>query len=163
MTYLWQVLKVHGPLNLQTILEITKAFEATDDRDKVFDVIGLSSNADAEFIDYGKGVDAIFLELARNALASPSSGERDILSYASRRSAEAAGVPSWVPALPYDEPDFHPLSAAFPGTQLAPNSELELYFGFGTVDVSQNVLPNPFLEESHGMQQLVPLASIKLP
>ncbi len=135
MGYLWQVMKMHGLLDLQTVLGITKAFEATDDRDKVFALVGLSHNADAEFIDYGKGLDRILLELAHCALASPLRGARDILAYTNIKSAQKAGVPSWVPALLYDEPDFHPLSSAFPGTELAPNSDL---FGFGTLDVSQS-------------------------
>lgn len=148
MAYLWQVLKQHGSLNLQTILEITKAFQATDERDKVFALVGLSSNADPEFISYGKGLDTIFLQIARNALASPGSGEHDYLSHISKQSAEKAGVPSWVPALPYDEPDFNPLSGAFQGSDMAPNSELELYFGSGSVEVSQNPCNKPLFKGS---------------
>ncbi|KAH7110725.1 heterokaryon incompatibility protein-domain-containing protein [Dactylonectria macrodidyma] len=72
------------------------AYEATDPRDRVFAVLGFSSDADVLNIrpDYAKTCATIYTEVAEAILAH--SGTLDIL-YAVSRPRNVKAMPSWVP------------------------------------------------------------------
>ncbi len=80
--------------------------------------MGLSSDVEPAFIDYGKDIDAILIDLTANELTMPGVGQRDILSRVSCKSAAAAQVVLWVCASPFNDPNFHAVEGAFHSTEI---------------------------------------------
>lgn len=86
-------------LNMLSLLLATRCLQATDRRDKIFALVGLASDMDESFVDYGKDIREIVTELSRmllggqlDSLPSPL----DVLSYITRPDGEREDLPSWV-------------------------------------------------------------------
>jgi len=57
--------RIKGLTNLRESLRTTHTFEATDARDRVFALIGLTGGVDSYFIDYHLSVSGVFIRTAR--------------------------------------------------------------------------------------------------
>ena len=65
----------------------TRSFDVTEKRDRIFALVGLSSDAGEDFIDYSKYLRDLFVDIARNALVKQGSAEADGLGFLSKVSA----------------------------------------------------------------------------
>ena len=59
------------PSSILQLLVSTRAFKATDSRDKIFALIGLASDLDSEFIDYHLSITDIHIRLAKRLHEKP--------------------------------------------------------------------------------------------
>lgn len=103
-SYLGHLISRHDrgdTLKIFDILDDTRAFEASDARDKVFAMVGLAVDIDNTFIDYSqKDPGPMLVRLAKHVLGIPDGGAAlcpplKILGYAGSTTT-TIGVPSWV-------------------------------------------------------------------
>jgi hypothetical protein len=83
-------------LNIMQLLWLTGVFKASDDRDKVFALIGLASNLSSAFIDYNMDMNRVLIEVAKTCLCIESSWGAKLLSWVDSTS-HSDQLPSWVP------------------------------------------------------------------
>jgi hypothetical protein len=77
------------------LLRQTLAFQATDPRDKVFALVGLSHGVDPDFIDYKLNMHEVFIRGARFVIRDNAATALQILSLV--RGHNRGVLPSWVP------------------------------------------------------------------
>lgn len=67
---LWsfKIAKENGMSGILWFLLITRCFDATDPRDKIFALVGLVSDVSEEFIDYSKSYDTVVREFSHMLL-----------------------------------------------------------------------------------------------
>jgi hypothetical protein len=78
----------------------TRAFGATDPRDKIFALVGLASDIDESFVEYGKSYQDVIKELSRlivsGRVVAEDCGALDIWSCITRDEHEEIETTSWV-------------------------------------------------------------------
>jgi starch phosphorylase len=89
-----------GLSGIMCLLLITRYFEATDSRDKVFALVGLASDVGEDFVDYSKSYDTIVQELSHMLLDGrieiTSDSVFDLWSCITRDEDDDLSGPSWV-------------------------------------------------------------------
>lgn len=98
---------------LWKLLWSTRTFDATDPRDKVFALVALTDDISNDFIDYGRSLRQILIDIAIFALTRRSvrlPRVQDLLSYAEART-QPSDLPSWVPDWQYHGHETYPLSS----------------------------------------------------
>jgi hypothetical protein len=85
----------HG-YSLTNLLRNTMQFRASDERDKIFAMIGLSSDISKDIIDYSKELDTIHLEVARTLIERPVSWGPMLFTFVNP-AGRSENLPSWVP------------------------------------------------------------------
>jgi hypothetical protein len=88
-------------------------FSATDPRDKVFALIGLSVDVDPEFIDYGLNVSEVLNRTTRLLIGDDVLVALNWLSYIGGHNR--GDLPSWVPDWSLPRSQQSPLLARYPG------------------------------------------------
>jgi Heterokaryon incompatibility protein (HET) len=93
--------------DLIELCAMTKDFQTTDPRDKVFALMGLASDVGPDFIDYRLEIDDIRIRVAKARLmpiAETKKAPLDLLSSAaaSRDDSHGSKVPSWVPTFQHN-------------------------------------------------------------
>lgn len=82
------------------LLLITRYFDATDPRDKIFALVGLASDVGEDFVDYSKNYEAIVQELSHMVLDGrmpiTSGSILDFWSCITRSEDNDLSGPSWV-------------------------------------------------------------------
>ena len=89
----------NGPLDFLQLLYLTGSLEATDSRDKLFALIGISKDGPMEMIDYSRDLRKLLIDVGKMFLERKTSSEvpaLDILSFVNH-STQDPGIPSWVP------------------------------------------------------------------
>jgi hypothetical protein len=84
-----------GGLPLVTLLGKTAQFKASDDRDKIFALIGLASDISKSIIDYSKRLDDIQIEVAQICIKQHDWGP--MLFTNVNPIGHSTALPSWVP------------------------------------------------------------------
>lgn len=81
------------------LLNRTRNFDATDPRDKLFALLGLTRglSADLTVADYKRPVRDVFLELAETAITRSHSLDITSLGSSPSSTYSTDGLPSWVP------------------------------------------------------------------
>jgi len=97
---LWLLKEIIGQgkpqgLRLVGLLQQTLAFQATDPRDKVFALVGLSHGVDPDFIDYKLNMHEVFIRTVRFVIRDNAATALQILSLV--RGHDRGVLPSWVP------------------------------------------------------------------
>ncbi len=82
-------------LNIFELLCHTKIFKASEDRDKIFALVGLASNLDSTFIDYNKDLSDILIQIAKICLFDEESWGASLLSCVDS-TRHPDNLPSWV-------------------------------------------------------------------
>ena len=98
---------------LWELLVSTREFEASDLRDKVFALVALTDDIADDFIDYGRSLRQILVDVAIFALTRPSvklARALDLLSYAEART-QPSDLPTWVPDWQSHGHETYPLSS----------------------------------------------------
>lgn len=91
-------LRKHVRLGIYEMLLLTRYFQSTDPRDKLFALVGLAFDVEADFVDYSLDVHEVLIELSKRILTGQTQLPEqplDVLSWISRISAEEP-MPSWV-------------------------------------------------------------------
>lgn len=141
-------LRLFGGCHIRVLLDYTKMFKATDPRDLIFALVGLTSDLDSDFrkrlVDYNKSLRDVHIELARWFIRHQRSNESIILSYAGNPGERIDSVPSWVPDWSGDANWVYmcPLSAtyySFDDLNSSPNTSS--YCRFISDTVSQSAPP----------------------
>ena len=129
-------------LKLHELVKSTCNFSATDPKDRIFALVGLSCDTKPHFIDYKLEPRDIHVRLAVNALTYSEESDRcclDFLSNARRGPFEKdyPDLPSWVPNLiHYDVAEgeaWSPLASIFPTGN--PPADLQPFLFFGPEEV----------------------------
>ncbi len=96
LRYLRQKRREEGDLDLFVLLGITRAFQSTDPRDRIFALIGLQHDIPLDCIDYSHDLSSVELQatLAVLACVEVPTGLLACTTILGSR----AGLPSWVPA-----------------------------------------------------------------
>lgn len=103
-----------GEVSLLPLLWSTRTYEATDPRDKIFALIGLTNDLRTDFIDYEKKPCDILFELARcimrnDLTQSLCGGPICLLSFVEPR-PQSSYLPSWIPDWTVGDPSYGPLT-----------------------------------------------------
>jgi len=96
---LWLLMRKMEAGERLTILQLlwhTRIFKATDNRDRVFALVGLAADLDSTFIDYEKDIDDILIEVAKACMLNDESWGARMLSWVDS-SSQSNSLPSWVP------------------------------------------------------------------
>ena len=106
-----------GEMSLLELLWLTRTSEATDRRDKIFALVGLTNDVRSEFIDYKKKPCDLLFDLAefimRNDLTRYlCDGPVCLLSFVEPR-PQSSNLPSWIPDWTVCDPFYRPLTLVF--------------------------------------------------
>ena len=95
----------------ESLLYLASPLNATDPRDKIFALIGITSDGPSELIDYKRSLRELLIDVCTRFLkAGPWSGPPlDILSYV-HHEVQQLGLPSWVPSWNPENRPILPLS-----------------------------------------------------
>jgi hypothetical protein len=108
------------------LIMMTRWFDATDRRDRIFALVGLTNDIDRSFVDYSKSYDDVIKELNLMLLdgrIEPTMGSvLDVWSYIAREEDDEITEPSWVVDL-FKKQDsmLTPMMTAYPSS----NSDIE--------------------------------------
>lgn len=98
-----QMYEKRSTLSLLFLLRTTMSFEATDQRDKVFALLGLANDGNYnEIIDYGKDLDSVLIWVADKLMAGSQdlTSPFDLLSFV-HGPKPSRSIPSWLPDWQY--------------------------------------------------------------
>lgn len=117
-----QKIKTKNHPSLLTVLSQTVHFEATDVRDKVFAVLGLSNDNNRDLIDYTDELRKVLINTARRLLESEN-GSLEMLSWAHAVDrTDKLDLPSWVTDWSCNKTVMIPLATIFPcNTKISEN------------------------------------------
>ena len=103
----------NGPLDFVEILSMTSAFYATDPRDKIFALIGITNDGPPELIDYTRSLRELLIDVCTRFLNTAPSSELalSILSYV-HHDVQPVDLPSWVPSWDFKGLPQRPLNQA---------------------------------------------------
>lgn len=99
---LWgfKLFKDKGQSGILWNLLVTRCFDSTDPRDKIFALVGLSSDIGEDFVDYSKSYEEKVQELSRMSLdgriENINGSTLDVWSCLTRYQGEDLSSPSWV-------------------------------------------------------------------
>ena len=89
-----------GEIGMLGLLLMTRGFEATDPRDKMFALVGLGEDVDDDFVDYEKSIEEVLKDLSRRFLEArvPSvTSSLDIWSCIDgAQDSRESETPSWI-------------------------------------------------------------------
>jgi hypothetical protein len=105
-----------GQDSLTTLLSRAGSLQSSDRRDRIFALVGLSSDTSGDIIDYHSDIEDIFRRIAekeiRRFLASPNPSDVFVFLCMVHNSEPREGYSSWAPTFELS-PSFQPLSVIF--------------------------------------------------
>jgi hypothetical protein len=120
------------------LLMATRAFKATDPRDRIYALIGLCSDVSTSFIDYDKHIDEVQIDIAKRCMMNLESWGPMVFSWVDQEN-HCDNLPSWVPDW-INGPTMLPLAGSYydyrshpapiPGWHMLPNNVSTI--GFST-------------------------------
>jgi hypothetical protein len=122
-----------GWTGIMYLLMMMRCFEAGDPRDKVFALVGLASDVDEGFVDYGLSMGEVVREFSRRVLdgrIEMMAGSRlDFWSFITREADAEIGKASWaVDWMPLQESLYTSLAVEYPSEKAVVRREEEMYF-----------------------------------
>lgn len=86
-------------MTLAELLVWTSAHKATDPRDKIFALIGLTTSVSSDFIDYNHDIRQVLIDTCRLFFTQNSAGMEPVLGVLSfvNHAYRSIDLPSWVP------------------------------------------------------------------
>ncbi len=125
-------------LNLRNLLALSGDFKSTDVRDRVFALIGVSSDGDSRVVDYGASFRDVLLQVSKQewqSLATSNGAPAGLASLTFvRHSPRLENLPSWVPDL--GVPYFRPLHMYYDPVRSKDNVSFEKVNLLGEVSYS---------------------------
>jgi hypothetical protein len=95
-----KAVREQGNQGIIYLLLLTRCFDATDLRDKIFALVGLASDVDEAFVDYSKSCEEVLTQLSRvvldGSVETDTGCALDIWSCITRDADEELDKPSWV-------------------------------------------------------------------
>ena len=132
---LWsfKIAKENGMSGILWFLLITRCFDATDPRDKIFALVGLVSDVSEEFIDYSKSYDTVVREFSHMLLdgriETTSGSIFDLWSCITKDEHDDLSGPSWaVDWLKLRDSGYTPLMSQYQSDHLTIHRKPEIHF-----------------------------------
>lgn len=128
-----------GMSGILHLLMTTHWFDATDQRDRIFALVGLTSDLDKSFVDYSKSIEDVMRELSIILLdgrIEPTTGSvLDIWSSLTRKENDDITEPSWVVDFLKVQDTMHwPMMLGYPSIKPEINRKPEVLFSKGHRD-----------------------------
>jgi hypothetical protein len=105
-----------GQDSLATLLSRAGGLQSSDRRDRIFALVGLSSDTSVDIVDYHSDIEDVFRRIAekeiRRFLASPNPSDVFVFLCMVHNSESREGYSSWAPTFELS-PSFQPLSVIF--------------------------------------------------
>lgn len=98
--------RLNGPISLWDTMRLFVSMEATDPRDRIFALVGISLGAPSEFVDYNRsfrevatraGILSLFGTAGDNPERPLTTEGLDTLAYLALPNNKTLGIPTWVP------------------------------------------------------------------
>lgn len=140
---------INGDQPLYRLLSVNRGLQSSDKRDRVFALVGLSSDSDLSMIDYSQDIQDVLVRLAMKTMqklleTDEPSTALDILCLASLNS-DLEDLPSWVPS--FETPlAFKLLTEIFP-MECPLTTVPKISFGENHVSTFPEALPCYFLHQ----------------